>query len=186
MHGSNINQKDTTIVNDNKYKANRVVLLGMALAPFILIGQNMQAQPQQAFSSTPDSKSTTEYCRNQPVIKNLMPLRTPICNVQAAQPHELTKREAKRLASTAESREDHLKLAGYYKTQADELDAEGAGYEEAAEAYRHAPAAKNLASPTTAGRYEYMAKTFREQARSYRTLATTQEQAANNTTIAAR
>ena len=97
---------------------------------------------------------------------------------QAAVPQELTKKQVKRLAVTAELREDHLKLAGYYKAEADRLDAQAAGYEEAAAGYRNGPMVKNLISPTTPGRYEFFAKGFREEAQSNRALAVSHEQMA--------
>lgn len=114
---------------------------------------------------------------NGPVIKNLMALsyRTP-CAV--AVPHVLTKKDVKRLTATAERPEDHLKLAAYYKAEADARDAEAAGYEQAAAAYRRAPIAKNLAAPSTPGRYEFFAKGLRNEAKSDRVLATSHEEMA--------
>jgi hypothetical protein len=174
------------------YNANRVVLLWAALAPFVFTAQNIQAQQATAEAADPKMSSSAniravnqgavevEDCRDRPLIKNLMAMRTPACNVPAAGPQELTKREVKKLAATATSPEDHLKLAAYFKTQADRLDAEGAGYEEAAAAYRQGPTPKNLIAPNTAARYEYFAKAFREEARSHRTLAASQEQMAKN------
>src|SRR6516225_8116412 len=70
----------------------------------------------------------------------------------------LTNEEAKRLAVNAESRTDHLKLAAFYTAKADSLEARAAGYEEAAAAYKNGPMVKNLMSPTTAGRYGFLAK----------------------------
>jgi hypothetical protein len=100
-------------------------------------------------------------------------------DVRAAEPQQqLTRREARQLKATMKSPEDHSKLAQYYKAEADKLDAEAAGYEEAATTYRHGPMVKNLISPTTPGRYEYIAKTYREKAKSDRELAASHEQMA--------
>jgi hypothetical protein len=87
----------------------------------------------------------------------------------------LTDKEAKRLTATAESPTAHLLLAEFYSAKADRLEARAAGYEEAAAAYRNGPAIKNLASPTTAGRYEFFARTMRGEAESNRALATLHE-----------
>ena len=57
-------------------------------------------------------------------------------------------------------------------------------YPEAAAAYRNGSNVKNLMSPTTPGRYEYMAKELREEARSNRQLAAAHEQMAKNATQA--
>lgn len=102
---------------------------------------------------------------------------------QAAVAQGLTKKEVNRLSATAQTREDHLKVAGYYKAEADKLDAQATGYEEAAATYRRGPNVKNLIAPTTAGRYEFFAKRFREEARSNRALATSHEQMAAVATL---
>jgi hypothetical protein len=101
-------------------------------------------------------------------------------DVRAAEPQQqLTRREARQLKAM-KSPEDHSKLAQYYKAEADKLDAAAAGYEEAAATYRQGPMVKNLISPTTPGRYEYIGKTYREKANSDRELATSHEQMAKN------
>jgi hypothetical protein len=112
------------------------------------------------------------------MIKNLMALtdRAPVANPAIA--HELTQREAKKLAATAETRADHLKLAAYYKAQADKLNGQDAGYEQAAATYRHGPFVKNLMAPNTPGRYEFYAKSFREGANSNLKLAASHDQMA--------
>lgn len=132
------------------------------------------------FLGTVRSARAAEFagCRNRPMVKNLTALRTPPCDVRTVVPQQLTKREVKRLTATAKSPEDHLKLARYYKAEADKLDAEGAGYEEAAAAYRHGPIVKNLMAPNTVARYEYFAKGFREEAKADRKLAASHEQMA--------
>ena len=122
--------------------------------------------------------------QNGPMIKNLMaPTYRAPCS-PAAVPQELTKKEVKRLTATAELREDHLRLARYYKTEAVRLDAQAAGYEAAAAAYRRTPIAKNFAAPSTPGRYEFFAKGFRDEAKSDRVLAASHEKMAQDTRAA--
>lgn len=99
---------------------------------------------------------------------------------QAAVPHELTRKEVKRLIATAESAADHLKVADYYRAEAQTLDAKGAAYEAAATAYRNGPFVKSLMAPTTPGRYEFFAKEFREEATSDRAIAASHEQMAKD------
>jgi hypothetical protein len=102
--------------------------------------------------------------------------RAPVAPVAA--PHQLTSREVKNLAATAESAVDHFKLVRYYRAEADRLDAKAATYEEAAATYRHGPMIKNLMAPTTPARYEYFAKGLREEAKSDRDLSTLHERMA--------
>ena len=118
--------------------------------------------------------------QNTPMVKNLRAYSSRCIGAPTAGPHELTSREVKRLTVTAKSAEDHLKLARYYEAEADRLDAQAAGYEEAAADYRHSPAPKNLMSPTTASRYEYLAQGFRKEAKSDRALAASHDQLAKN------
>jgi hypothetical protein len=115
--------------------------------------------------------------QNGPMIKNLMALTYRAPCAQTGVPEGLTRNEVKRLTATAESREDHLKLARYYEAQADSLDSRAAGYEKAAASYRRGPIVKNLMAPSTAGRYAFLAKGFRDEARSDRVLAASQETA---------
>jgi hypothetical protein len=63
-----------------------------------------------------------------PVIKNLMGLTKRPADTQKNCQQQLTKREVTRLTASAESPEDHLKLARYYNEKADSLDAVAAGY----------------------------------------------------------
>jgi hypothetical protein len=112
------------------------------------------------------------------MIKNLMALtyRTPCAH--GVVPHELSKKEVQRLTATAETREDHLKLARYYTSAADRLEAEASAYEQAATAYRGGPMVKNLMAPGTPGRYEFLAKGLRHEAKSDRALAASHEKEA--------
>ena len=116
-------------------------------------------------------------CRQLPVIKNLTGLKAQrVCDTYATK--ELSRKDIKRLTANAKSSEDHLTLARYFRAKADAMDARAAGYEEAAAQVRTAPAVKNLVSPTTAGRYAFIAKGFHDEAKSNRTLAAAHEQTA--------
>jgi hypothetical protein len=87
-------------------------------------------------------------------------------------------KDLKSALKAARTPEDHMRIAAYCKGKAERLDAQAAGYEEAAAAYRNGPVVKNLMAPNTAARYESIAKGFREQARSNRELAASHEQMA--------
>src|ERR1700733_12007367 len=74
-----------------------------------------------------------------PVIKNLMALTKRPADIPKNYQQLLGKRQVRRLTATTESPEDHMKLARYYNEKADSLDAEAAGYKEAAAVYRNGP-----------------------------------------------
>jgi hypothetical protein len=96
-------------------------------------------------------------------------------------PEEFTRKDAKRLAAIAESAADHMKLANYYyRGEAEALDAKGTAYEQAATNLKNGPFVKNLAAPGTAGRWEFAAKGFREEAASNRAIAASHEAMATN------
>jgi hypothetical protein len=95
-------------------------------------------------------------------------------------------RDLKSALRAAKTPEDHLRIAAYCRAKAERLDTQATDYEQAAAAYRSEPMVKNLISPTTPGRYEYMAKGFREEAQSSRQLAESQEQMAKNVERASR
>jgi hypothetical protein len=116
-------------------------------------------------------------CRQLPVIKNMTGLKAQrVCDTLTAK--ELTRKDIKELTANAKSYEDHLTLARYFRAKADALDARAAGYEEGAARVRTAPAVKNLASPTTAARYGFLAKGFRDEAKANHALATSHEEMA--------
>lgn len=129
------------------------------------------------FASVGDVHAADVDCHNAPMVKNLRSY-TAHCAPETTQPQPLSKKEVKKLLASAKSPEDHLKLADYYKTQADWLDAEGAQYEKAAAEARSAPQAKNLVAPTTASRYEEAAHKFRKEAETDRALAASQREMA--------
>jgi hypothetical protein len=122
---------------------------------------------------------------NGPMVKNMRSYSSRCAGTPAPEPHQLTKREVKRLTLTAKSAQDHLTIAHYYEAEADRLDSLAAGYEETAADYRHNPTAKNIMSPTTPAHYDYLAKGFREEAKSDRVLAAAQEQMAKTATATA-
>lgn len=95
-------------------------------------------------------------------------------------------KELKAALRAAKTPEDDLRIAAYCKARAEWLNSEAEGYEEAATALRNSPYVKNLMSPSTPGRYEYIAKSFREEAQANRELAATHEQMAKNVTPASK
>ncbi len=93
-------------------------------------------------------------------------------------------KDLKSALKAARTPEDRERIATYCNAKADSLDAEAAGYEQAAETYRNGPVVKNLTAPNTAARYEGIAKGFREEAQANRELAASQRQI--TTTFASR
>src|SRR5262249_27364933 len=113
-----------------------------------------------------------------PYIKNLMSpayRATP----QPAGPKELTKKDIRKLTAGAETRADHLKIARFWEAEANKLDFRASGYEKAAAEFRQHPAPKNLGGANTAARWEFIAKGFRDEARSNRARAGFHESEAN-------
>ena len=92
-------------------------------------------------------------------------------SVAVVVPQPLTKEEVKQLKKTANSAEDHTRLARYYAAEADRLDTLAADYAVTAEYYRDRPAAKNVMAPNTAARFDAMASTCRRDAKANRKLA---------------
>jgi hypothetical protein len=133
-----------------------------AVGTFIMFAMGTLAEP--AFS------------QNGP--KNLMSptYRAPVA--QTAVPQELTRKQVKRLAATAESAADHLKLANYFRGEANSLEARATAYENAAVNLRNGPIVKNLTAPSTPGRYEFIAKGFRDEAKSDRSQAAAHDEMA--------
>ena len=139
----------------------------MALVPFGLF-----------LSAAAEARAAEPVCANTRMVKNLMAPTYRASCAAAVVPHELSKKEVRRLTATAETREDHLKLARYYTSEADRLDAEALAYEQAATAYGSGPIVKNLMAPSTPGRYEFFAKGLRNEAKSDRALAASHEEMA--------
>lgn len=134
-----------------------------AVGTFILFGMGTWAA-QPAFSQNgPNNLMSPTY-------------RAPVA--QAAVPQELSRKQVKRLAATAESAADHLKLANYFRAEANSLEARATAYEKAATNLRNGPMVKNLTAPSTPGRYEFIAKGFRDEAKSDRSQAAAHEEMA--------
>jgi hypothetical protein len=129
-------------------------------------------------STAAEARPAVPACESSPTVKNLMALTYRAPCTQAVVHEELSKKEAIRLTATAESSADHLKLARYYSSEANRLDGQATGYEQAAVTYRNYPDAKNLTSPTTPGRFEFVATELRHQAESNRLLAIRHEKMA--------
>ncbi len=87
-------------------------------------------------------------------------------------------RDLKTALKAAKTPEDHERIAAYCKAKAERLEAQAAGYEQAAASIRNAPVVKNIEAPNTAARYEAMAKGFREEAQSSRELEASNERMA--------
>ena len=134
-----------------------------AVGTFILFGMGTWAA-QPAFSQNgPNNLMSPTY-------------RAPVA--QAAVPQELSRKQVKRLAATAESAADHLKLANYFRAEANSLEARATAYEKAATNLRNGPMVKNLTAPSTPGRYEFIAKGFRDEAQVDRSQAAAHEEMA--------
>lgn len=101
-------------------------------------------------------------------------------HMDAAQPKRLTSKEAKTLVLTAKTPADHMRLAGYFKAEADRFEAEAKEHEEMAEAYRNNPLPKNLQGPGTISHCEILVKSGREMAKAARELAAAHEQMAKD------
>src|ERR1022692_4716305 len=85
--------------------------------------------------------------------------------VSAAQAKHLSQKEVKELIANAKEPQDHLRLASYYSSEADQLEATASEHEAMAEVYRKTQGIKNLAAPTqTVGHCEYFVKSMREAA----------------------
>lgn len=84
---------------------------------------------------------------------------------------ELTKGEVKKLEATATPAEDHLPVTRFYRAEGNGLDAQAARYEDAAANLWEGPVVKNLTSPTTADRFVFAAKGFRDEAKADRAVA---------------
>lgn len=126
-----------------------------------------------------------QNCQSAPMVKNLRSYSARCGAATTPAPRELTKKDIKRMAANAKTADDHLTIARYYEAQADSKEAQAAGYEEAAAAYRHNPAPKNMMSPTTVGRYDYLAQGFRKEAAADHALAAAQQQMAKSAGVVA-
>ncbi len=103
----------------------------------------------------------------------------------AGQRPSLSKKEVKALIASANTKEDHLKLADYYKAEAERLEAEAKDHDEMAEMYKKNPTPMAVKHPEAIGeghcheiarRYRESAAKTRELAAMHDQLATTAEQ----------
>jgi hypothetical protein len=106
-------------------------------------------------------------------------------DARAAQPKQLTKKEVVALITTAKSPEDHMRLARYYKAEADRLEVEAKDHDELAATYRtsiasQAAAEKMPMAANTAAHCESFAKSVRDAANADRELAASHEQMAKD------
>jgi len=99
---------------------------------------------------------------------------------------QLTRKQAKALAATAKTPEDHMKLAAYFNREADRLEADAKDHEELAQIYRLYPSTfgggKTGGNPQTRTfeHCEATAKSLREAAKSSRELAAEHERMAKD------
>ncbi len=98
----------------------------------------------------------------------------------AGQRPSLSKKEVKALISSAKTKEDHLKLAEFYKTEVARLQAEATDHDEMAEMYRKNPTPLAVKHPEAIGEghCKEIARRFRESASKAQELATMHEEMA--------
>ena len=93
--------------------------------------------------------------------------------VTAGSKPTLTKKELKALIASAKTKEDHQKLADYYKAETERLEAEAKDHDEMAEAYKQSPSPMAVKHPEALGEghCHEMARRFREAASQAKELA---------------
>jgi hypothetical protein len=98
----------------------------------------------------------------------------------AGQRPSLSKKEVKALIASAKTKEDHLKLAEFYKTEVARLQAEATDHDEMAEMYRKNPSPMAVKHPEAIGEghCKEIARRFRESASKAQELATMHEETA--------
>src|SRR6202165_3622869 len=96
----------------------------------------------------------------------------------AGQRPSLNKKEVKALIASANTKEDHLKLADYYKAEAERLEAEAKDHDEMAEMYKKNPTPMAVKPPEAIGEghCHEIARRYRESAAKTRELAAMPEQ----------
>jgi hypothetical protein len=89
----------------------------------------------------------------------------------------LTKKELKALIASAKTKDDHQKLADYYKAETERLQAEAKDHDEMAEAYQKNPGPMAVKHPEAfgEGHCHEMARRFREAAAQAQELAAMHE-----------
>ena len=99
----------------------------------------------------------------------------------AGQRPSLSKKEVKALIASAKTKEDHLKLADYYKAETERLEAAAKDHDEMAEMYRKNPTPMAVKHPEAfgEGHCHEMARRYRDDAAKAQQLAAMQEQLAS-------
>ncbi len=98
----------------------------------------------------------------------------------AAGKPSLSKKEVKALIASAKTKEDHLKLADFYKGEAVRLEAEAKDHDDMAEMYRKNPTPMAVKHPEAfgEGHCKEIARRYRESAAKTQELAAMHEQLA--------
>lgn len=98
----------------------------------------------------------------------------------AGQRPSLSKKEVKALIASAKTKQDHLKLAEFYKTEVARLQAEATDHDEMAEMYRKNPTPMAIKHPEAIGEghCKEIARRFRESASKAQELASMHEEMA--------
>ena len=135
------------------------------MKPFVLVGSCL------ILTATAWAAAPGMYPRGP---KNLMSLTDRPASTAVA-PRGLTQADARRLARTAEKASEHIKLANFYRGEAEKLDAKATAYEKAAAEVRERPVAKNFAAPGASERWEFAANGFRKESAANRSTATAHE-----------
>ena len=102
----------------------------------------------------------------------------------AAGKPSLSKKDVKALIASAKTKEDHLKLADYYKGEAARLEAEATDHDEMGEMYRKNPTPLAVKHPEAIGEghCKEIARRFRESATKTQELAAMHEEMAKAAT----
>ena len=103
--------------------------------------------------------------------------------MSAAEAKQLSHKQVNQLIANAKEPQDHLRLARYYTSEADRLEATAKEHEEMAAVYGKTQGVKNLASPTqSVAHCESFIKSLRDAEKADRELAAEHEQMAKDIT----
>jgi hypothetical protein len=125
-------------------------------------------------------KTTRHKLQVVPTLISLTLVVFVAAGYSAAGKPSLSKREVKALIASAKTKEDHLKLADYYKGEAARLEAEATDHDEMAEMYRKnpTPLAVKHREAIGEGHCKEIARRFRESATKTQELAAMHEEMA--------
>lgn len=122
---------------------------------------------------------TTRGASLMAVVIALLALLAVVCisSVTAGTKPTLSKKELKALIASAKTKDDHQKLADYYKAEIERLRAEAVDHDEMAEAYKKNPNPMAVKHPEAIGEghCHEMARRFREAAAKAQELAAMHE-----------